>query len=160
MTSTPARDFDPPDEISDWMIATAAALLEARLARDAVTHRLIGATSTQADAFQLLAILARQAGTILRPGGYAGGPVGYTIALAYLAGRGPAGGAHAAVRAATVASQLLGAGARGDAVMVRALAVPVLQGDAGRSNARTVARAMLEVFAREPRTETPQGDQP
>lgn len=151
MNNDPARDSTPPDDVSDRAIAAAGATMQALLRGEPITRLLVDATSTPDAAYQLLVVLARNIGVILRPGPYEGGPIGESWALV---DHGP--GARrgvAAVRDGSTAARLIGAGARGDADTTRALALAVVAvgGQEALDQARWVARAMLVIFAREPR---------
>lgn len=153
MTET-APEPEPDDEIDDWSIAAAQALADRRLQARAVGAKMVGPVvghmRDRREAYQLLCTLARTVGTVLRPLGHPGGPIG-------AAGFDQARLSMSALHELVSATQLVGCGASGDATMVRAIALVVTE---DRARAHRVALAMLEILAREPRLETPHAVNP
>lgn len=146
-------DFTPIDEVSDWAIANALELIDARLEGRPLVGQMFVAKSKQA-LWEVLITVARSSAKILRPNGTAGipTPIGHERAdvadvIARTSARSHPGDPE---RLTQTAGQLIGSAAAEDLDMCRALAASVLSAPDGILRARLVVRAMLEILALEP----------
>lgn len=141
----------PADQVSDTAIDLSHGLVAMALAGTIDADSLVTVTSNPAAAYQTLCALARTVGVVLRPSGHDAGPIGAQGLMLRRTRLDP--------RAIAAAARLIGAGARGDAPMVRALALAVV-GARTPTPALDTLRAMLDICAAEPRDPQPEGTQP
>lgn len=144
-----------PTKFDEFAIVQAQELAKARLEdRDPEPMIDVFAADEQA-AFNLLVTTAREVGALLRPDGWAGGPIGLQLFNT---------GPHTPWkfrRSVATCCQLVGAGARGDADDVQAIALAIFQDDDGLLLARGIVGGILQVLAGEPVLRAdPEGDTP
>src|SRR5690606_21009165 len=108
---------------------------------------LAAATKTEADSYQVLICVAREAGRLLRPDGHpTAEPIGASPDVLDPLLAAPTSAVDA-LRDVATAARLLGSAAALDAPMTRALALAVAGADDAPTSARAVLRAMLEILA-------------